>query len=581
MSTLRVISRDGVLTPEREKKLLVRPSDWAEQIIKIPVAGGLVPINFEDRPFLRPIYDSKKDVLLRCGRQVEKSTTVANLALSYTAAIEFYTTLYVSPTAIQTKQFSEDKLALVMENSPLLSKIFPAKNQSVFQKRTITYGSIVLRAAFLTASRTRGITADMLLVDEFQDILPELIPVIEQVTFHAKMRRHIYSGTPLSDENIIEYYWDRFSTQNEWVVPCHRHGTPKNPSSWHWNILGPKNIGKEGLICERCGKPISQSDPDAQWVRMVDPTGRHDTISFEGFRIPQLMMPFITEERHWQEILRKQVQYDQAQFYNEVLALPHSVGDKPITRKELKRACDPQVKMSDIGVWLPKLTLRSVGIDWGSDENSRTVMTLFGYFRGSNTLRAVWSHVFTGEQADPETMLRMIIEFIRDNRIQSVGADYGGGFHPNSILLKVFGPEIVHLYQYVGRQRTGKIVWNRQLNRFVLSRSEVMSDIFTAIKQGKILLPAWAEFAHPYAADILSITQNYDSTLHYLKYTHPKTKPDDTFHSMVYGVLASMFLQERPDIIAPSPEDNSNTIDPAVWQMISEAYIDPSKDNMI
>lgn len=521
--------------------------------------GGVVRLSFEDRPYLLPIYDSHESILLKCGRQVEKSTTLANLALAYSSAIENYRTLYVSPTAIQSKMFSTDKLQAVIDSSPFLQRMFPKNSQSVFLKRTVIQSSIVMRAAFLTAARTRGITADLLIIDEFQDMLPELIPVIEQVTFHSPNRRYLYSGTPLGEDNIIETYWNLYSTQNEWAIPCRHHGVPGDPSTWHWVILDQRNIGKHGPICELCGNPINPLDPDAMWVRMKTPDPERQKVSFEGFRIPQLMMPFITQPKEWSEILRKREQYKEWEFYNEVLALPKSSGEKPITREELAAACNPQVRFADLDQWYAKSRSKFyIGIDWGTDEHSRTFAVIGAYIPGSSAFQVLWMHAFTGQEADPDVYLPMLMELISYYKIAHIGTDYGGGFYQNNKLRQNFEARDSHVYtyQYIGRQRTGKVVWNGQLQRFVVSRSEVMADVFTAIKDGLIRLPAWEDF-EPFAQDFLSITQTYNQTLRYIQYSHPVSQPDDAFHALVYCLLASMMDVQRPDIIAPRQYDDA------------------------
>jgi hypothetical protein len=42
-----------------------------------------------------------------------------------------------------------------------------------------------------------------------------------------------------------------------------------------------------------------------------------------------------------------------------------------------------------------------------------------------------------------------------------------------------------------------------------------------------------------------------------IQYTHRPDRPDDTLHSILYCLLASMILTPRPDIIAPMREDQN------------------------
>src|SRR6185295_9462210 len=170
---------------------------------------------------------------------------------------------------------------------------------NVLEKKFVNRSQITLRFAFLNADRCRGIPADFVLIDEFQDILLDNIPVIEECASHSSFKLFCYSGTPKSMDNAIEYYFARFSTQNEWAVPCKRHGTPNDRGSWHWNILTEDSIGPNGLICDRCGGDISAKDPDACWAAM-NPNPAVEK-PFEGFRIPQLMVPWLD----WDDLLHK------------------------------------------------------------------------------------------------------------------------------------------------------------------------------------------------------------------------------------------------------------------------------------
>ena len=196
-------------------------------------------------------------------------------------------------------------------------------------KKFVTHSDITFRYAFLHADRVRGISADMLLLDEIQDVLTEVIPVIEEALSHSPYKILRYSGTPKSLDNTISYYWNRFSTKNEWVVPC--------DGCNNWNVLGLKNIGKTGLICSKCGKAISTRHERAQWASMRSPEWiKNPPVSnpFEGYRIPQVMCPWVS----WEDILDKRKRYTKAQFFNEArqaaIHKPAVVQEQPVVPRQ-------------------------------------------------------------------------------------------------------------------------------------------------------------------------------------------------------------------------------------------------------
>jgi hypothetical protein len=528
----------------------ISPSEFTGFAFRMPHAGGWANFSFEGRSHLYQPYDTPaRRILLFCGRQVEKSTLLGNKALGLCCLIPSYKILYVSPSATQTKVFSNDRIKDAIETSPVL-KTFTTHmlSQNIFEKQFVNRSKITLRYAFLNADRTRGIPAHGLLLDEIQDILSDNIPVIEQCTSHSpeELKRFIYSGTPKSLDNVIEDYRARRSTQGEWVVP---HDCKTGEGGRYWNILGEKNIGKRFLICEACGKRLDPMHKDSQWAWMVKPDPIH--APFESYRIPQLMVPWLD----WRELIYNYEHYPRNKFYNECLGVSFDTGFRPLTLAQVRACCNASVHMGDVDRYRSLSYGQEVfaGIDWGSGENSYTVISLGTYI--NSKFRIFFVHRFTGEETEPEIQLNKIAEICTTFNVRLIGADYGGGFHPNSFLLRKFGPERVQKYQYVARLNQ-KLKWDGKLLRWMAHRTEVMSAVFNAIKRGTILeFPRWEEFKEPYGQDCLNIFSEYNEKLRMIQYDHSPGRTDDTFHSILYCFLVSMIIKPRPDIISPRRED--------------------------
>jgi hypothetical protein len=486
------------------------------------------------------------------GVVTHNSTVLGNRMLAYSCMVPAFKSLYVSPSATQTKTFSNDRVKEPLETSDILRAFTTtALQQNVFEKQFINRAKITLRYAFLNADRCRGIPAWLLLLDEFQDILGDSIPIIEQCLAHApeQWKSYIYAGTPKGLDNTIEYYRSgsakgkAMSTMGEWVVPCDRHG---GDTGRYWNVLGEKNIQRKGLACEKCSQPIDPMHADSQWAAM-----QSEGI-FESYRIPQLMVPW----RSWDEIMLDYGRYDRARFYNEVLGISYDSGLRPLTRAQVQECCRPDISMhpNHLEVYKPLSAGNPIfaGIDWGGgSENSYTVLSLGTYI--NSRFRIFYVHRFVGEDMDPEPQLKKIDEILSYFNVRLIGVDHGGGFHPNDHLIRKFGPKRVHKYQYQSRGRR-KIFWNPHYRRWQITRTDVMSDLFNAIKRKQIDLPRWTEFEDPYATDMLNIFAEYNETLRTLQYSHRPDRPDDTFHSILYCLLASMIVVPRPDIIAPIRE---------------------------
>lgn len=541
----------------------VTPSMFTEFAIMMPdkESQTFKPFSFKERRYLRQIYDTpSKRTLLKCGRQVEKSTMLGNKLLAYSCINTALNCLYVSPTNQQSKVFSQDRLKEPIETSNYLKSWTTTKlSDNIFLKKFINRSQITLRYAYLNADRCRGIPADVICLDEVQDLLTDNIPVIEQCASHSHLKIFMYSGTPKSLDNTIEGYWSKYSTQNEWVVPCHRHSisTPAGMVNQHWNVLTEDHIGLKSLICDKCGNPINPMDDMACWAAMNPDIIKQIPKPFEGFRIPQLMVPWISHD----DIIQNMKTYSRGKFYNEVLGLSFDSGTRPLTRQDVIDNCDERVRLdpeyqeyihSIVGSAFPVYA----GIDWGTGENTFTVMSL-GAYMGDGKFTIFYIHRFEGRETEPQIQIEEISRMIEKYRIALVGCDYGGGFWPNDELIRRFGFQRIVKYQY--SQPSTKVSWQEGLKRFLVHRSEVMSDVFNAIKRRDVFrFPNWTQFQNPFASDMLSIFSEYNEQLRQNVYKKSLNATDDAFHSILLCFLASMIRHPRPDVISPSANIGRN-----------------------
>jgi hypothetical protein len=491
------------------------------------------------------------------GLITHNSTQLGNKSLSYCGIVPGFKVLYVTATATQARVFSVDRLKEPIDISPELSYLVDSRlSQNVLFKQFKNRSQVRVRYAFLNADRVRGIPSDLILIDEIQDIIFQNVPIIEQCASHSHWKLFCYSGTPKSLDNTIEVYWSEHSTQNEWVVPCEACGASKDKSTWYWNVLGARNIGKTGPICTKCGRSINPMHPDARWASMQPVTEENaDRVAFEGFRINQLMVPWIVgnEDAWYESVLFPYEYYGRAQFNNEVLGLSYDSGQRPLTQHQVQVVCQESIHMYDPGR-LREYAARcnggvAAGLDHGSGEKeSYSVLSLGGYMGGE--FQIFFSHRFVGEDLDPRVQLLKIASILQEVNFKMLGADYGGGFDRNDWLMRNFGPRKVMKYQYAASPKK-KIKWQPELGRFILHRTEVLSDLFNAIKNRKIWLPNFEEYRSPYIADMLNIFSEYNKQIHMIQYKLSPGKSDDTLHSILYCFLASMFIRPRPDILVP------------------------------
>jgi len=155
------------------------PSDFSETFLYLNGRR----FSLTDYPYLRSVYNCRDPrVVLKFSRQTAKSTTLANIMVTKSIMHPHFKTLYISPSVDQTKVFSHDRVAPVLEQSTFVKKHYLNSTliQNVFMKQLLNGSRMYLRYAHLNADRVRGYSADMCLFDEVQDQLEDNIPVIEE-----------------------------------------------------------------------------------------------------------------------------------------------------------------------------------------------------------------------------------------------------------------------------------------------------------------------------------------------------------------------------------------------------------------
>lgn len=492
----------------------VKHSKWVTQ--NLHIKGK--PFSFKGREYLRPIYDSPyRKRFLKCGRQVEKSSSLANIGVSELYCEPYTNAIYVSSSQAQTSVFSTGYIKQMLMDSPTLCGTFYRPGSSLFtdkiyEKQFTNQSRMYFRYAFLTADRVRGIGAQGLMIDEIQDILTKNIPIMEECTSHYMASRWwIYSGTPKTFENAIEHYWKR-TTQKEWVVKC--------VACNHWNVLGEANVLEQGLSCERCRRIIDARN--GQWARF----GSKDA-EFDGYRITQLMVEWAI----WKEIWIKYKNYPRQQFYNEVLGLSCETSASLLSQMDLMRACaNPGFPM-----YMTRPTDRyfqslHAGVDWGAGMGSLTVHVIGGIHSGR--FEVIYMKKYDPSKMDTNDIVKDIAKVNHRFKVMRCGADWGFGFMQNQELQKYHKAIQVWRF-YSSATQKAMCTYNKKAGHFVINRNAVIADLINGIKRGRIGFFRWKEF-EAFSKDFLGLFQDVTTT-RMLYYNHPADVPDDAVHATNYA----------------------------------------------
>ena len=525
-----------------KQSIKMRPSQFTEAFI--PVQGS--PFRFKDkdpkrswnwREHLLPIYDNMyRHVVLKTARQVEKSTTQGNRYITYSALIPYFRSIYVAPTAKQARIFSNDRLRKSIRTSDFITKYFVDTKTAdqVFEQSFINESTVFIGYAFLSADTVRGLSGDMLGLDEFQDIISDNIPVLREVLTASDHKLLMYTGTPKTMDNHLEKEWLN-SFQAVWVIKC------SGCNSYNRMDHQPeKLIGKKGIVCKKCGKPLRTQD--GMWVK-TNPQSK-----VAGFHISQLQTARIQRQADWEDLVTKVEKYPQYQVYNEIFGLSFDSAEKPIAKSMIQMlAKGPFLPKPKTGV--TKGVKLFMGVDWGENKGSFTVIVIGGFVE--DKFQIFFFHKFS-PQDQPNTVLASIVRWFKEFQCLTMGCDHGAGHKENLRLQEMLGVERVWEIFHASQNAAWK--WDDERAMYIVDRTRIMDNLIIPIQEGQVIFPAWEQMGAPiafdndrsFADDFSSLTKEYSERSRKFLYDHKG--PDDGFQATLYAKFVAHLNLQKPFI---------------------------------
>jgi hypothetical protein len=499
---------------------------WCQSVIRLHGR----PLSFRGRPYLEEVYNcSARRTVLRTSRQVEKTTFLCNIVCHAAATIPHVHIVVVFPRREQASVFAKSRLRPVITESPLLRRALlgprPRETQ-VNHMQFINGSEVYIRAAYHSGDAVRGIDADFLLIDEFQDIADGDLPILEQTLSHSPHRRVFLTGTPKTVDNHLEDAYNR-STANEWRTLC---------ACGESVFLDEKCLGPVGPICPKCRASI---DPQqGRWVPR-----NAGSVWGAGYTLNHLATPWL----NYPELLECQQSYNPAKFRNECLGLPTCLGDHIVTRDEVESCCSERAmarSLSDVSVAVQGRLI--AGIDWGGGVVSRTILVI-GHMDDKDRYHIVFMERYHAQE-EPDEILKAIVRRCNEFRIQLVAADGAGvGSVYNGLLLNNL-PRVLGLYAMFysaadqqPRQYKGRL-WN-----WTIGRTPSLGMVFTRIKKQRLLFPRLNDCSS-FLSEIWCETAEYDDHNRSIRYLHPETQPDDTLHAVNYATALGRLALDRRSV---------------------------------
>lgn len=481
------------------------------------------PYTLADHFFMEPLFKLRmpKVMVLKCGRQLAKSTSAAAEAVIRSVCQSDFRTMFVTPRFEQVRKLSQNYVKPFI-NSPLIraSSLNEECTQGVLQ-RSFTNRSIIFFAfAFLDADRIRGVSSDNNRVDETQDFNWEFIPIIQECMSASKFALSMYSGTPKTLDNTLEKLWSD-SSKAEWVTKCDCCGY-WNMATIHADLM--KMIGKKTVVCAKCDKPINPRAGHWYHTDPKDPKGVTEFRKEIGLHVPQVIVPLHYEdEEKWAELIGKKdgyKGYTQQKFYNEVLGESADTSVRLITSADIRKASQPDW-VNKLGAAMERIRkrcqFRVIGVDWGGggiDQESFTAVALCGMNSARTQIECHFCDRFSYLHSHNDEV-EALLQMFAGAKCHKIAHDFGGAGAVRTTLLRNFGiPEhaLVNVrYQHHAERQIMYWVDPNEMNpvgyyQLDKPRSLVLQATCVKAQEPMIMFPEY-ESAKNVTSDLLNLIE--------------------------------------------------------------------------
>jgi hypothetical protein len=525
------------------------------------------PYSLHNYFMMEPLFSltMPKESVWKCGRQVSKSTSLAAQGNIQSAAIPYFSSLYVCPRFEQTRRFSGNYVKPFLTESPLGQLMVSSSfDQSVLQRSFVNHSVQHFSYAFLDCERIRGISSDLNRYDEVQDLDWDFIPIINETLSASQFAVRQYSGTPKTFDNTLQGLWD-LSSQAEWVTRC--------SCKPYWNVATVemdliKMIQEQGPSCANCGKLLDI--PSGQWQHRY-PERR---ALFEGHHVPQVIMPLhylpnpmTGDKDKWLELYRSMDTMEKSKLYNEKFGESCDTNVTLITRSDMQKASIlPWQNTIDSARNAYRGHRRyatvCMGVDWGGGGErgiSYTSISIVGVLP-SGSCDLIYGERFT-RVYDPLDEIDLIIRYFNSFGCDYLAHDFGGaGSLRETLLIQAKFP-VSRLFPalYLGTSRQGLVKYKQ--NKHPNDRSYYQIDkarslvlLCQLIKHGELRFPefhTWEELSNDFLALYEDRTESARGADIYLVRKKP-TKTDDFVHSTNLACLCAWHTTARYPNLAHS-----------------------------
>jgi hypothetical protein len=548
-----IIPQLGVTLEQLGNRLRAQPGSSVACLLPLLFNFNGKPLEItKDYFFHEPVFKLNgrpQKTLLKASRQVGKSLGAAADSILLTSLVPNFKYMIAFPLQSQANLFSSDYVQKLIDNSPFFKHLSndAGGKSAVFQKDIGDNGTMYFRYIGNGADRARGSASSAMAADELQDHDPDNVEVIIANMMASEFKFQRLSGTPKTRDNYIEREWLK-SSQGIWNIKC--------TSCGKWNACSAEEdliqmLGKDGLICAKCGK--SSINPRVGSYRHRFP----DRINtYSGYEMPGPILPRCYENKKEWAIL-KDAQEDKPPyiFYNEWLGCSFDSGAKLITWTDLEKAAVVPWKSLDEIQGCSGYLMSSVGVDWGgkgklTDKSkqefiSNTAMAI-AFLRDDHRIEIPWLFT-TPYEASYDEEAQMALSAFAACEATWMAHDAGGGGDLRQSIMTAKGLPLEDIapYTYGALGADKPIVYYKPPERegarvsYTVDKTRAISLVIELIKRGYVLLPQIDKSRH-YLNDFLALfeeTREGPTGAPKKLIRRISSEHDDIVHAIVFSVL--------------------------------------------
>jgi hypothetical protein len=581
------MSQDHIFDKLKDSLLKLDPVTWSEKNLTLDgkpfrlVDSGYKPLVEIFRYIgVKALDRDAKPVVWVKARQVAGTTTASALEMYFMGSGLFGNSTnppmricHNWPTLDRAAAYSKTKLASMIDSSvmvdngngkkgqkPLMKSLIDssaASNDNVQFKQFAGGNHLWIESVGIDGSRLRGKTADLMFMDEVQEMPSTAISNSTKVLTKAQYGMlgegvQVYFGTPLQRGSGFWNLWQQSSQQYyhlgcdkcKELFPLYTPGSNEWESIWiHGNVVK----------CTKCGYEQDRMEAinRGKWVATRDPADA----KFVGFHLNQLYLPEFTKEKIMDAKPGNSAINTERAYQNEVLGEFFQGDAAIITPEEIREKCGDPERRFRANIAPGEETITFLGIDIGAKADLEQLVNsdkiaaqgqsystaVILSVSGAGRLSIEFAAKF--KRNDLASKKSFVDEVIKKYSCNLAVCDIGYAHDFNQIMQTEYGDKF--LASQVSARVNEKVKYNQDVFPKVITfeKDHWIMELYEQMKKGMVRFPlgsyeqvAWL-MQHCSNMEIKpSISRTGDVSPHYVK-----SGPNDGFMALLNAYIAYKF----------------------------------------